>query len=145
MTTSLSAAELYLANHVTAHQAALDQAATAARAECISAMRQAIATAPEGTSDETRDLLLALAGHVSVGRAGDDYPELSMTPEAYSLIRRARAAGLLGADENSIVVGTVRFYSDCSGFASKGSAESAWSADYDAWDAARRYRAATAV
>lgn len=142
MTTSLSAAELHLANHVTTHQAALDQAATAARAECIRDMRQAIATWPEGTSVEMRDLLLSLAGHVRVGR-DDGYPALSMTPEACSLIRRAQAAGLLGTDRTHSVVGTVRFYSDCSGFASKGSAEAAWEADYAAWDAACRYRADT--
>lgn len=141
MTASLSRAELLVAAHVTARQAELDSAATVARAACIAAFRAAIAAEIPGSSEAEREVCLAVASHVNVGRASDGYPELSLTSEARKLLARAVAAGVLRADQNRVHVGQVTYYADLSGIADKGPFAAAWSADYAAWDAADCYRA----
>ena len=142
MNASLSRAELLVNAHITARQAELDATALTARAACVAALRAAIAAETPGSCEAERELCLAVASHVSVGRESDGYPELCITDEARKLIGRAVAADVVRSANGKVYIGQVAYYGDLRGIDDNGPFEAAWSADCRAWDAASRYRAA---
>lgn len=147
-------------DHATATAAALDAAAAAARQAHIVALRAACL---DGVAEDSpaRPVAELLANTIAVGREYNGYPAQHYPDETKAVIIAAAKAGLLechdhagkaipyvNADGVYITVGAVNLYRDASGVSHIGRTSGGQlperTADYQAWDAAKKYPRAAA-
>jgi hypothetical protein len=124
-----------------ARQAELDAVAAAERVKSIATLRNmAIDGVP---SDHPARPVCELVAHtITVGR-DDGYPAIDLPRETLAAVVAAKNAGLLRVvpgPHSCAWVGKIEIYADGSGVSSQ-----APSADFQAWDTARKYREAQTV
>lgn len=133
--TLLHKAEISVMDYVAKRQSELWYAAQHARQVNLSAHR---AAAVEGIPEDNplRPIAELLSATIRIGRESDDYPLFQVPESTRDVLRKAYAAGMMGAEPR---VGGLLFYTDCDGLISSVCSKSQ-SDDYNAWKAAKEYR-----